>query len=56
MRDSNIFCLISGLFIPGLKVIIREGNRVNKLNFVYTLFLNILYLASNKNSCQLNRY
>ena len=48
MRDSNIFCLISGLFIPGLKVIIREGNRVNKLNFVYTLFLNILYLRATK--------
>ena len=48
MRDSNIACLLCGFFLFKLNIIIREGNRVNKLNFVYTLFLNILYLRATK--------
>ena len=48
MRDSNIFCLITALFIPKLKIIIREGNRLNNLNFLSIFILNILYLRAEK--------
>ena len=48
MRDTNIFCLICAYFLPKLKIIIREGNRLNQLNYIKIFFLNLLYLRANK--------
>lgn len=48
MRDTNIFCLICAFFLPKLKIIIREGNRLNKLNYIKIFFLNLLYYRANK--------
>ena len=48
MRDSNILCLICGLFLKNIKIIVREGNRLNNLNFFYSFLIKILYLRANQ--------
>lgn len=48
MRDSNIICLICSFFIKKIKIIIREGNRLNNLNFFYSFFLKLLYMRADK--------